>query len=328
MKRREFITLLGGTATTWPLAARAQPSRAKVWRIGILFPGAPSGHTDNMTAFTQGLRELGYIDGKNVNFEHRFADGALGPLPALAAELVRTNVDVILAESSFAVAAARQATAKIPIVMTGVGNPVGSGFVNTITRPGGNTTGLTNVSIEVSSKYLEYLHAAVPSLMRVGVLLNPQHPNHPTVLKQVQAGALAIGASTSAIELRSVGDIEAALTKIQPQRLDALIVPADPTFPTAYRRISEFALGNRLPTMFGHKRAVEAGGFMGYEANPTEMYKRAAALVDKILKGVKPADLPVEFPTRFLLAINLKTAKTLGVTVPPTLLATADEVIE
>ena len=329
MRRREFIGLVGGAAAAgWPTAARAQQSRAKVWRIGILFPGSPSGHTDNMTAFTQGLHDLGDIDGKNINFEHRFADGALGRLPAMASELVRANVDVILAESSYAVAAARQATTKIPIVMTGVGNPVGSGFVNTITRPGGNTTGLTNVSIEVSSKYLEYLHAAVPNLKRVGVLISPQHPNHPTVLKQVQAAALAIGASTSAIELRSVGDIEAALTTIQPQRLDALIVPADPTFPNVYRRISEFALSNRLSTMFGHKRAVETGGFMGYEANPTEMYKRAAALVDKILKGAKPADLPVEFPTRFLFAINLKTAKTLGVTVPPTLLATADEVIE
>jgi len=157
MRRREFIGLVGGAAAAgWPMAARAQQSRAKVWRIGILFPGSPSGHTDNMTAFTQGLHDLGDIDGKNINLEHRFADGALGRLPALASELVRGNVDVILAESSYAVAAARQATTKIPIVMTGVGNPVGSGFVNTITRPGGNTTGLTNVSIEVSSKYLEY----------------------------------------------------------------------------------------------------------------------------------------------------------------------------
>lgn len=327
MQRREFITLLGGAAATWSVAARAQQA-GKVWRIGSLSPASSSGQGDNLKAFMQGLNDLGYIDGKNMHFERRFADGALDRLPALAAELVRANVDVILAESSFAVEAAREATKTIPIVMTGVGNPVGSGYVKSISRPGGNITGLTNVSIEVSSKYLEYLHAAVPNLMRVGVLIDPQHPNHPTVLKQVQVGAQAIGASVSAIELRSVSDINAALSLIQQERLGALIVPPDPTFPIVYRQITEFAISNRLPTMFGQRRGVEAGGLMGYEPNLTDMYKRAAALIDKILKGAKPADLPVEFPTRFQFIINLKTAKALGLTVPPALLTSADEVIE
>jgi putative tryptophan/tyrosine transport system substrate-binding protein len=240
----------------------------------------------------------------------------------------RTNVDVILAESSFAVEAARAATKTIPIVMTGVGNPVGSGFVKSISQPGGNITGLTNVSIEVSSKYLEYLRAAVPSLMRVGVLIDPKHPNHPTVLQQVQVGAQAIGASVSKIEMRSVSDIDAALSIIQQGRLDALIVPPDPTFPIIYGRIAEFAISNRLPTMFGTRRGVEAGGLMGYEPNLTDMFKRAAALVDKILKGAKPADLPVEFPTRFQFIIDLKPAKALDLTVPPALLANADELLE
>jgi ABC transporter substrate binding protein len=210
--------------------------------------------------------------------------------------------------------------------MVGVGNAVGSGFAKSISQPGGNITGLTNDSIEVSSKYLEYLRAAVPNLMRVGVLIDPKHPNHPTILKQVQVTAKAIGASVSTIELRSVSDIDPALRLIHQGRLDALIIPPDPTFPIIYRQITEFAISNRLPTMFGQRRGVEAGGLMAYEPSQTDMYKRAAALVDKILKGAKSADLPVEFPTRFELIINLKTAKTLGLTVPPALLTSSDEV--
>jgi putative tryptophan/tyrosine transport system substrate-binding protein len=325
MLRRKFITLLGGAAAIWSVAARAQQA-GKVWRIGYLSPASPSGPSEK--EFVQGLNDLGYIDGKNIQLERRYADGTLDRLPALAAELVRANVDVILAESSFAVEAARDATKTTPIVMTGVGNPVGSGFVKSITQPGGNITGLTNVSIEVSSKYLEYLHAAVPDLMRVGILIDPKHPNHPTVLKQVQLGAQTTGAAVSAIELRSVSDIDAALSLIQQARLDALIVPPDPTFPLIHHRIAEFAIGNRLPTMFGQRRGVDAGGLMSYEQNLSDMYKRAAALVDKILKGAKPADLPVEFPTRFQFIINLRTAKALGLTMPFALLTRADEVIE
>src|SRR6201997_493809 len=233
MRRREFITLLGGTAATWSVAGRAQQV-GKVWRIGSLSP-ASSGQNDNLKAFLQALNDLGYIDGKNIQFERRVADGNLDRLPALAAELVRANVDVILAESSFAVEAARAATKSVPIVMTGVGNPVGSGFVKSISQPGGNITGLTNDSIEVSGKYLEYLRAAIPDLVRVGVLIDPKHPNHPTVLKQVQVTAKAIGASVSTIELRSVSYIDQALRLIQQDRLDALIVPPDPTFPIIYR---------------------------------------------------------------------------------------------
>jgi putative ABC transport system substrate-binding protein len=263
-----------------------------------------------------------------MHLERRFADGTLDRLPALAAELVRLNVDIILAESSFAVEAARQATGTIPIVMTGVGNPVNSGFVKSISQPGGNITGLTNVSIEVSSKYLEYLRAAAPNIMHVGVLIDPKHPNHPTVLKQVQVGAQANGASVSAIELRAVSDIDTALGLIQQKGVDALIVPPDPTFPIIHRQIAEFAISHRLPTMFGQRRGVEVGGLMSYEPNLTDMYKRAAALVDKILKGAKPAELPVEFPTRFQFTLNLKTAKALGLTVPSALLTNADEVIE
>src|SRR3954454_572827 len=200
MLRRRFIMLLASAAAIRSVAAAAQQT-GKVWRIGYLSPASSSGQTENLKAFMRGLNDLGYIDGKNTQFEGRFADGTLDRLPALAAELVRANVDVILAESSFAVEAARDATKTVPIVMTGVGNPIGSGFVKSISQPGGNITGFTNVSIEVSSKYLEYLHAAVPNLMRVGIIIDPKHPNHPTVLKQVQLGAQTIGASVSAIEL-------------------------------------------------------------------------------------------------------------------------------
>jgi len=326
VRRRAFISLLCGAAVAWSVGARALQA-GKVWRIGSLSPGA-SGQSDYLKTFIQGLNDLDYVDGKNIQFERRVADGNLDRLPALAAELLRANVDVILAESSFAVEAARTATKTVPIVMIGVGNAVGSGFVKSVSQPGGNVTGLTNDSVEVSGKYLEYLRAAVPNLMRVGVLIDPKHPNHPTVLQQVQVGAQVIGASVSAIEMRSVSDIDAALRLIQQDRLDALIVPPDPTFPIIYRQITEFAISNRLPTMFGQRRGVEAGGLMGYEPNLTDMYKRAAALVDKILKGAKPADLPVEFPTRFQFIINLKTAKALGLTVPPALLTNADEVIE
>src|SRR5262245_53675036 len=327
MRRREFLGVLGGAAAAWPLGARAQQSR-RIWRIGSLSAGSSSSQSEPLKAFTKELSDLGYIGGKNTHFERRAADGALDRLPALAAELVRANVDVILAESSFAVEAARHATTTIPIVMTGVGNPIGSGFVKSITEPGGNNTGLTNISIEVSSKYLEYLRAAVPNLSRVGVLIDPKHPNHPTVLKQVQLAVQTTDVSISGIELRSVHDVEVAFDAIQREHVGALIVPPDPTFPIIYRRITTFALGDRLPTMFGQREGVEAGGLMSYAPNSIDMYRRAAALVDKILKGTRPAVIPVYFSTRFTLVINLRTAKTLGLTVPASLLAGADEIIE
>jgi putative ABC transport system substrate-binding protein len=326
MRRRDFIALLGGTAAVWPIALPAQQA-GKLWRIGSLSPSS-SGQNENYKAFVQALIDLGYVEGRNVRFERRLADGNLDRLPAMAAELVATNVDVILAESSFAVQAAQVATRSIPIVMTGVGNPVGSGFVRSISQPGGNITGLSNDSIEVSSKYLEYLRAAIPDLMRVGVLVDPNHPNHPTVLKQVELAARGSGISVAKIELRAISDIDAALRRIEQEHIGALIVPPDPTFPIVLHQITEFAMSHRLPTMFGQRRGVEGGGLMGYEPNPTDMYKRAAALVDRILKGAKPADLPVEFPTRFQFILNLKTAKALGLTVPPALLTSADELIE
>lgn len=324
MRRREFIARLAATFA-WLSAARAQ--QHKVWRVGWLDAGsAPRG--DNFEAFRQGLKELGYAEGMDMVIEQRFADGNIDRLPMLAGDLVRMNVDVILAVASFAVQAAKGATTEVPIVMTGVGDPVRSGFVASITRPGGNITGLGNVSIEISSKYLEFLHAVVPTLARAGVMIDPAHPNHPTVLNQVRVVAKAIGIEISSIEVRGADEIERVLEGVALEGLGALIVPPDPTWPVKARRIAHLALKNRLPTMFGFAGAVEVGGLMSYLPSNVDMYRRAAALVDKILKGAKPADLPVEFPTRFEFAVNLRTANALGLQVPVDVLVRADKVIE
>ena len=260
--------------------------------------------------------------------EQRFAHGNIDRLPILARQdLVRMNVDVILAEASFAVQAAKGATTEVPIVMTGVGDPVRSGFVASITRPGETSRG-RNVSIDISSKYLEFLHAVVPTLARAAVMIDPAHPNHPTVLNQVQIVAKAIGIEVSSIEVRGADEIERKLNRVALEGLGALIAPPDPTWPGKARQIADLALKNRLPTMFGFTGAVEVGGLMSYLPSNADMYRRAAALVDKILKGAKPADLPVEFPTRFELAVNLKTANALGLQIPVDLLVRADKVIE
>ncbi len=269
----------------------------------------------------------GLYRGKNLAIEFRWANGELNRLPALAAELVQMKVEAILAISSLAVEAARKATASIPIVMTNVGNPVGSGFVASLAHPGGNITGLTNVSIDVSRKYVE-LHEAAPKLSRVAVLINPVHPNHPTVLEQVRIGAKAVGVAVSPIDVPTIDEMGMALAGVVRARANALIVPADPTFQVKGRQIAEFALKNRLPTIFGNAGVVEVGGLMGYESNVQDMFRRAGSLIAKILNGAKPADLPVEFPTRFELAVNLTTAKALGLTLPQSLLISADKVIQ
>jgi putative ABC transport system substrate-binding protein len=283
---------------------------------------------ENLEVFRQALKELGYAEGRDVRIERRFSEGNIDGLRVLAEDLVRTNVDVILAVSSFAVQAAKGATTRIPIVMTGVGDPEHSGFVASITRPGGNITGLTNVSIDISSKYLELLRVALPTMKQVGVMIDPAHPNHPTVLKQVQVGAKAFGIEVSPIEVRTVDEIEPILDVVTGQHIEALIVPPHPAWQVKVRRIVELTLNNRLPTMFGLIGAVESGGLMSYLPSYTDMYRRAAALVDKILKGTKPADLPVEFPTRFELAVNLRTADALGLQVPADLRVRADKVVE
>jgi len=324
VRRREFIVLLGSSAIVGPATPRAQQPR--VWRVGWLDAGS-SAQRDNLEVFQQELKELGYAEG-NMLIEQRFAEGNIDRLRSLAEDLARMNVDVVLAVSSFAVQAAKGATTTIPIVMTGVGDPEHSGFVASITRPGGNITGLTNVSIDISSKYLEFLHAALPTMKRVGLLIDPAHPNHPTVLRQVLGSAKAFGIELSQIEVHSVDEIEPILDAMALQHVEALIIPPHPVWQAKARRIVELLQKYRLPTMFGVSGAVEAGGLMSYLPSYRDMYQRAAALVDKILKGTKPADLPVEFPTRFELAVNLRTANELGLQIPADLRLRADKLIE
>ena len=274
------------------------------------------------------MRDLGYVEGKQFVMEWRFAEGKEDRLPALASDLVRAKVDVIVAVSSFSVEAARKATSTTPIVTTGVGNPVASGFVSSLAHPGGNVTGISNLSVIVSSKYLELLHAAVPKATRVAVLVNPYHPNHPAVLVQIRQSAKTMGVSILPFDLRSVDDIARTIDAAVRDNAGAPIVPTDPFFNSQTNEIVELAARHQLPARFGLRIGPEAGGLMSYEPNPAEMYARPAALVDKILKGAKPGDLPVEQPTRFEFLINMKTAKALGLTIPQTLLLRADELIQ
>jgi len=248
--------LLGSSAIVGPATPRAQQPR--VWRVGWLDAGS-SAQRDNLEVFQQELKELGYAEG-NMLIEQRFAEGNIDRLRSLAEDLARMNVDVVLAVSSFAVQAAKGATTTIPIVMTGVGDPEHSGFVASITRPGGNITGLTNVSIDISSKYLELLHAALPTMKRVGLLIDPAHPNHPTVLRQVLGSAKAFGIELSQIEVHSVDEIEPILDAMALQHVEALIIPPHPVWQAKARRIVELLQKNRLPTMLGVSGAVEAGG--------------------------------------------------------------------
>jgi len=318
--------MLGVTASLCPRLVLAQQPR--VWHVGWLDAGSSATRGENLEIFRKELKELGYTEGRDMLIEQRFSEGNIDRLRSLAADLVRMNVDVIVAVSPFAVQAAKGATTRIPIVMTGVGDPEHSGFVASITRPGGNITGLTNVSVDISSKYLELLRVALPTMKQVGVVIDPAHPNHPTVLKQVQVGAKAFGIEVSPIQVRTVDEIEPILDVVTGQHIEALIVPPHPAWQVKVRRIVELTLNNRLPTMFGLIGAVESGGLMSYLPSYTDMYRRAAALVDKILMGTKPADLPVEFPTRFELAVNLRTADALGLQVPADLRVRADKVVE
>jgi putative ABC transport system substrate-binding protein len=308
-----------------PLVSPAQQPPGKSARIGLLFL-VPSPFLDE--AFRQGLRELGYIEGQNISIEYRSAEGEEDRLPGLAAELVRLKVEVIVATSPSATAAARQATSTIPIVFTVSGDPVADGFVASLARPGGNTTGLATLGPELVGKQLELLKAVAPKVSRVAVLKNPSTSRAPPALREAERAARVLGMQLQILEARSPSEIEAAFAAMRSQRADGLLVLRDAAFRTQRDQIAALAAKGRLPTVYGLKEHAEAGGLMAYGANVPQMYRRAATYVDKILKGAKPADLPVEQPTRFELVINLKTAKSLGLTIPPALLGQADEVIQ
>jgi putative ABC transport system substrate-binding protein len=313
-----------------PLAAEAQQA-AKIARIGYLTGNLASApHLPE--AFRQGLRDLGYVEGRNVVIEYRDAEGKPERLPALAAELVALKVDVIVAaEGTPPALAATQATRTLPIVFTTVGDPVTSGLVTSLARPGGNVTGLSLLFPELVGKGLEHLKQAVPGVSRVAVLLQPgavPERTYKDILKEAEAAARTLGVRLQVVEARGPADIDRAFSDMARARAGALTVLSTPMFASERRRLVDLAAKNRLPTVFSFRVYVDAGGLMSYGPNTTDLFRRAATYVDKILKGAKPADLPVEQPTKFELVINLKTAKALGLTIPPSLLGRADEIIQ
>jgi putative ABC transport system substrate-binding protein len=325
MRRREFITLLGG-AVAWPLPLRAQQS-ANVARIGFLRFGPASANAGRIEALRAGLRQLGYVEGKNIVIEFRWAE-TVDQLPELAAELVRINVDVIFAMSSTEVEPTRQATKTIPIVFATHADPVGLGHVASLARPGGNITGLTLISPELSGKRIELLREAVPRLARLAVFWNPSNPSHGETLKESETRARTLGLQTLPVEVRRAEDIDGAFATITRERASALFVLDDGLLFDERQLIVDMARRNRLPTVFGISGFAEAGGLMTYGAKQADLYRRAALYVDRILKGAKPANLPIEQPTSFELVINLKTAKALALKIPDSLLLRADRVIE
>jgi putative tryptophan/tyrosine transport system substrate-binding protein len=321
MNRRDFITLLGGAAAAWPLAARAQQP-ARVPRIGIV-DDAPMWHS-----FRQALREFGYIEGESVNYEYRYSEGVPDRLEAVVGELIRRPVDLIAAYGTPPTEAAKAATTTIPIVMIGVGDPVRSGLVPSLARPGGNITGNTVLSPDLGGKRLQLLREAIPAVARVAYLTNPDNPATLDVLAEMKTAAAAIGMAVIGVEFGSASDFDTALAVMPRERTEVLLVSNDPLHQLHIGRIIDFLAKNGIAGMFQSKENVAAGGLMGYGASLPDLFRRAAAYVHRILQGAKPADLPVELPTNFDLAINLKTARALGLDLPPLLVARADEVIE
>jgi putative ABC transport system substrate-binding protein len=313
----------GALAAAHAPLAQQQP---KLWRVGIL--ASDSSSTRVYEGFRQGMRELGYVEGKNFVIHWRFADGRYERLSSLAGELVRSNMDVIVAGTALSVQAAHQATTKAPIVMVAVPDPVGEGFVARLSQPGGNITGLTNIVTELSAKHLELLRAVVPKLSRVALLINPTNPTDALILEQVQGAAYATGMKVFVVEASTATQIEAGFAAMTQARTQALIVAADSYFDVQRDQITKLAVKNRLPTISSNQEMTEAGGLMSYGQDLAEHYRRAATYVDKILKGTKPGILPVEQPTVLQLVINQRVAKAVGIAVPRELVLRADKVIE
>ena len=329
MNRREFMAFASG-AVAWPLGARAQQA-GKVHRIGYLAAGSSSDAAPfTIGSFRQGLRELGWVEGQNIVIDYRFAEGRYDRLPDLAAELVRLKVDVIVASPTTPAAAAKNATGTIPIVMIGAGaDPVGQGLVASLARPGGNVTGLSySTGQEIFGKQLELLKEIVPKVRRVAVLWNPAVPAIAPAIGEVKVAARSLGVELQLLEARGSDDFDGAFAAMAEERAGALLVLVDPVFSFHRTRLAGLATKNRLPAAYTNRQPVDAGGLMSYGPSFSDLWRRAAGYVDKILKGAKPADLPVEQPTLFELVINLKTAKALGIDFPPSILLRADEVIE
>jgi putative ABC transport system substrate-binding protein len=325
MTRREFIVLLGGAAAAWPLAARAQQA-GRLPTIGFLGASTPSAWSRWTAAFVQRLRELGWTEGRTVTIEYRWAEGRSERYADIAAEFVRLKVDVILSVGS-AVAATKQATSTIPIVFAIAVDPVGTGMVASLARPGGNVTGISAQSTELAGKRLEILREALPSLRRLAIIGDVGYAGSVLEISEVQAAAGKFGLDIDVLEIRRPADIAPAFQALK-GGAQALYVCPSALVNANFARINTFAMGARLPAFHASRDFLEAGGFMSYGSNYADQFRHAADLVDKILKGAKPADLPVEQPTKFELVINLTTVKALGLTIPETFLARADEVIE
>jgi ABC-type uncharacterized transport system substrate-binding protein len=324
-RRRDFITLLSGAAVAWPLAARAQ--QPKLSTIGFLGSGTPAVQSQWTTSFVQRLRELGWIEGRTIAIEYRWAEGSSDRAAELAAEFVRLKVDVIVTHANPMVIAAKQATSVIPIVFAAAADPLGTGLVASLARPGGNVTGLSVQNTDLAGKHLELLRDFIPGLRRLAIMVNVDNSASVLEMREVQAAARMIGLEVATFKIRRAEDIAPAFEELK-GRADALYVCIDTVLFAHRIRINTLALSARLPTMLSNREYVAAGGLMSYGPNFLDLFRRAGDYVDKILRGAKPGEIPVEQPTKFDLIINLTTAKALGLTVPPTLLARADEVIE
>jgi putative ABC transport system substrate-binding protein len=320
-----LAVVLAFSLTLEPLAAEAQ-SAGRVPRVGVLMAGSPSGAF--LTQFRQGLRELGYIEGQNIAIEQRFAHGVRDRVPNLAAELISLKVDLIVVDGTATALSAKAATTKIPIVFTLAGDPVGSGLVASLARPGGNVTGLSNIISELGGKQLELLKEAAPQVARVAVLYNPVNPATALWLARVRAAARALTVELQAFEVRKANDLASVFSALAGWRADALLMMTDTIFTIGRVQLVQLAAKNRLPGIYGSREYADAGGLMAYGPSFNDNFRRAATYVVKILKGANPADLPVEQPTKFELVINLKTARALGLTIPQTLLLQADQIIE
>ena len=328
MNRRDSVlTLLALGAVSGPLASFAQ-QQGRLWRIGFLGPGSYSSGDPRVEALRRGLRELGYAEGRNLAFEFRWAGGQAERLPTLAAELAKLKVDAIVTQGTQATDVARRVVTTIPIVFAVAGDPVGTGLVNSLARPGGNVTGLSDIAPEIAGKRLELLREAVPGITRIAVLWNPANPSAAPQMKDTSVAARSLGLSARSLELRDVSQLEGAFATAVQDRARAVIVLSDGALYGRRVQIAELAAKHRLPCVAWTPEFADSGCLMAYGANVVEMHRSAAVFVDKILKGTKPADIPVEQPTKFELVVNRKTAKALGISVPQGVLVRADRVIE
>ena len=328
MRRREFIALVGG-AIACPIGVHAQQQTGKAPRIGFLGLTSSFDRPPLLDAFRQGLRELGWVEGQNIVIDYRYAEDQVDRLPDLAAELVRLKVDLIVSLGTQGVTAAKNATETIPIVMIAVRDPVGTGLIASLARPGGNVTGVSgSAGLEIVTKQLELLKETVPKIRRVAILSNPANAYHQLAIREVHVAARSLGVQLQLLEARGPNEFDGAFAAMAKERVGALLVLSDGIFSSHRTRLADLAARSRLPAAYAVSEIVEAGGLMSYGPSFLDSYRQAATYVDRILRGAKPAELPVEQPTKYELVINLKTAKALGLTIPQTLLLRADHVIQ